>query len=278
MLRLSGRSLRLDRPLVMGILNITPDSFSDGGHWLRLDDALRHAGEMVDAGVDVIDVGGESTRPGSRAVSTEEELNRVIPLIELLSGETGVPISIDSSKPDVMQAAVSAGAAMINDVFALRHEGAVELASSLGVPVCLMHMRGQPRDMQQRTQYEDVVAEVAGFLEARVNTCLAAGIARDDIVLDPGFGFGKNLSQNVALFHAIPRLRQLGFPLLVGVSRKSMLGEITGRQVNHRLAASVAAAVLAAQQGAAILRVHDVRETVDALKTCLTLDPGQAKH
>lgn len=251
----------------MGVLNITPDSFADGGRWLDIDQALCHALSMVAAGADLIDVGGESTRPGAGVVSAQEEIDRVIPLIERLRNETRIPISIDTGKPAVMMHAVHAGAGMINDVYALRKEGAVEAAAKLQVPVCLMHMLGRPSDMQKDPVYQDVVAEVTGFLLARVETCRAAGIPDSAIVLDPGFGFGKKLQHNLDLFRAIPQLCHLGFPLLVGVSRKSMLGALTGKPVHERLAASLGAAVLAAQYGASILRVHDVGETVDALRT-----------
>ena len=265
----------MNRPLVMGVLNITPDSFADGGRWFKPDNALRHALEMVAAGADIIDVGGESTRPGAVTVSVQEEIDRVTPLIERLRTETAIPISIDTSQPRVMREAVCAGACMINDIRALQAQDALETAVELRVPVCLMHMLGRPRDMQQAPKYVDVVGEVSGFLLSRAEACLAAGIPATAIVLDPGFGFGKNLQHNLELFHAIPRLCALGFPLLVGVSRKSMLGAITGKPVQDRLPASVSAALLAAQYGASILRVHDVGETVDALKTAVALTPTQ---
>jgi dihydropteroate synthase len=258
----------------MGILNATPDSFSDGGRWLDADRALQHALSMVAAGADIIDIGGESTRPGAEATSASQEIERVVPLIERLRAESDIPISIDSSKPQVMRVAVRAGASMINDVCALQADGALAAAAELAVPVCLMHMLGRPRDMQQAPAYADVVAEVSAFLLSRAEACRAVGIAASDIVLDPGFGFGKKLHHNLALFQAIPRLAAMGYPLLIGVSRKSMLGAITGRPVQQRLASSVVAAVLAARCGAAILRVHDVAETVDALKTAEALMPG----
>lgn len=273
-LQISGHLLPADRPLLMGILNVTPDSFSDGGSWLSSEQALRHAREMVQAGADIVDVGGESTRPGAAEVSIAEELERVLPIIERLHAELDVPVSVDTTKPEVMLAAVQAGAGMINDVNALRSEGALEAAVSLGVPVCLMHMQGQPRSMQQQPHYEDVVAEVEEFLLARANALIAQGFRQRDIVLDPGFGFGKTLQHNISLFQAIPRLAALGFPLLVGVSRKSMLGAITGQPVESRLHASVAAALLAAQSGASILRVHDVHATHDALKILQALGEG----
>ncbi len=257
---------------VMGILNATPDSFSDGGRWSNRDRALCHALGMIAAGADIIDVGGESTRPGSRAVTAAEELDRVLPVIEAIVAESDVPVSIDTSKPEVMEAAVSAGAAMINDVCALRADGALEAAAHLGVPVCLMHMQGRPRDMQAHPTYDDVVAEVGAFLRDRAAACEAAGIPAERILVDPGFGFGKTLDHNLELFRGLPALCRLGYPVLVGISRKSMLGTITGRPVDERLAASVTAAVLAARQGAAVVRVHDVAETVDALKVVEALD------
>lgn len=258
---------------VMGILNTTPDSFSDGGRWDDRDRALAHAADMAAQGANLIDVGGESTRPGARAIGVDEELERVIPVIEAVVAETGLPVSVDTSKPEVMRAAVAAGATMINDVFALRAEDALETAASLGVPVCLMHMQGRPRDMQENPRYRDVVTEVEGFLLGRAEACEQAGISRRDIVLDPGFGFGKTLEHNQALFRALPRLCALGHPVLVGVSRKSMLGALTGREVGERVTASVAAAVLAAQAGAEIIRVHDVGPTVDGLKVLGALSP-----
>jgi dihydropteroate synthase len=258
---------------VMGILNTTPDSFSDGGRWTTRERALRHALDMAAAGADLIDVGGESTRPGAAGVAAEQELERVVPVIEAIVAEADVTVSVDTSKPQVMEAAVAAGAAMINDVNALRSAGALTAAARLGVPVCLMHMQGRPRDMQRDPHYEDVVGEVADFLRKRAGACLKAGIPAERIFIDPGFGFGKTLAHNIELFKAIPRLSRLGYPLLVGVSRKSMLGAITGKPVEERLAASVAAAVLASRRGAAVVRVHDVAETVDALKAAEALSP-----
>lgn len=250
----------------MGVLNLTPDSFSDGGAWTDPDRALRHAVDMVEQGADIIDVGGESTRPGAAEVSVQDELDRVIPLIERLAGQIESPISIDTSKPDVMREAVAAGAGMINDVYALRRDGALEAAASLDVPVCLMHMQGEPRDMQKDPHYSDVVGEVRDFLAWRAQACRDAGIEPDRIVVDPGFGFGKSLAHNLALLRGLPELASLGYPVLVGLSRKSMLGTITGRAAGERVAASVAAALLAVQKGASIVRVHDVAETADALK------------
>jgi len=259
------------RTRVMGILNTTPDSFSDGGLWADHDAALRHAIYMAEAGADIVDIGGESTRPGAQEVSLQHELDRVVRLVESVVRETGLPVSVDTSKPDVMAAAVKAGAGMINDVYALRREGALETVARLGVPVCLMHMQGEPRDMQQEPRYADVVSEVLGFLSERAGACVAAGIPSGGILVDPGFGFGKTLQHNVMLFRAIPQFCATGFPVLIGVSRKAFLGAITSRPVSERVVASVTAAVLAAQSGAAIVRVHDVAETVDALKVAREL-------
>lgn len=267
-----GLSLPLDRPRIMGVLNVTPDSFSDGGLWTDPERALRHAVDMVDEGADIIDVGGESTRPGAEDVSTEQELDRVIPLIERLARQVEAPISIDTSKPEVMREAVAAGAGMINDVYALRREGALEAAASLRVPVCLMHMQGKPRDMQKEPRYSDVVGEVRDFLAGRAQACLDAGIAADRIVVDPGFGFGKSLEHNLELLRGLLKFTRLGYPVLAGLSRKSMLGTITGRGPGDRVAASVAAALLAVQNGASIVRVHDVAETVGALKILSALE------
>lgn len=262
----AGRILDLRRPRVMGILNVTPDSFSDGGAFFDPAIALDHARAMVAAGADLIDVGGESTRPGAAPVCVEDELARVIPVIEALAAELPVPISVDTSKPEVMAAAVRAGAGMINDVGALGAPGALEAARDLGVPVCLMHMRGEPRTMQVAPHYGDVVGEVRDFLAQRSAACVAAGISPERLVIDPGFGFGKTLDHNLALLARLGELRDLGLPILVGLSRKSMLGAITGRAVGERLPASLAAALLAVERGASILRVHDVASTVDVLK------------
>ena len=261
----NGRPLDLSHPRVMGILNVTPDSFSDGGRFLALEAALDQARAMAAAGAAVIDVGGESTRPGAAPVSEAEELERVIPVIEVLHREIDLPISVDTSKPAVMREAVRAGAGLINDVNALRAPGALETAAEAGVPVCLMHMQGEPRTMQQNPSYRDVVAEVRDFLSERIAACEAAGIPAERLLVDPGFGFGKTLDHNLTLLRRLQELTSLGRPLLVGLSRKSMLGTLTGRPVEQRQAASVAAAVLAAERGAAIIRVHDVAETVDAL-------------
>lgn len=250
----------------MGILNVTPDSFSDGGLWFDRDSALRHAHQMARDGADLIDVGGESTRPGAAEVSLQEELDRVIPMVESIGAETGLPVSVDTSKPEVMSAAVAAGAAMINDVYAFQREGALETVAALEVPVCIMHMQGTPRDMQSEPCYHDATNEVLDFLTGRATVCQIAGISAERIIIDPGFGFGKALQHNTELFHHLDAFTATGYPVLVGISRKSMLGQITGRAVEQRVVASAAAALLAAQAGATILRVHDVAETIDALK------------
>jgi dihydropteroate synthase len=259
-------SIRVPAPAVMGILNVTPDSFSDGGRFDRLDAAIRQAERMAEEGAAIIDIGGESTRPGSSGVSEQEELDRVIPVIEAVRSATVVPISIDTSKARVMREAIGAGAAMINDVCALREEGALEAVAELAVPVCLMHMLGSPRTMQEAPEYGDVVADVARFLDERVRTCLEAGIDESLIVVDPGFGFGKTREHNVDLLANLRQLQVRGRPLLVGVSRKSMLGDLTGRGIDERVSGSVAAAVIAVLNGADIIRAHDVGPTVDALK------------
>jgi dihydropteroate synthase len=255
----------------MGILNVTPDSFSDGGKWLGKSEAIQHAFEMQEAGADIIDVGGESTRPGAAAVTLQQELDRVIPVVEAIVPGLSVPVSIDTSKPEVMREAVAAGAGMINDVCALRLEGAVQAAVDLAVPVCLMHMQGEPRVMQDNPLYKDVGAEVRQFLLERAKHCEAAGVPEQHIILDPGFGFGKTLQQNLDLFHSLPALVAAGYPVLVGISRKAMVGKLTGRKLAERIPGSIAAAVLAAQAGAAIIRVHDVSETLDALKVATAL-------
>ena len=260
----------------MGILNLTPDSFSDGGRWLEKNAAVEHAVAMQDAGADIIDIGGESTRPGAQPVTLQQELDRVLPVIEALAPQLSVPLSVDTGKPGVMRAAVTAGAGMINDVYALRQDGALQAAADLGVPVCLMHMLGSPQVMQNEPVYDDVAGEVTAFLLERAALCEDNGIKREDIVLDPGFGFGKTLRQNITLFKAIADISAMGYPLLVGVSRKSMLGQITGRESGDRVAASVTGAVLAAQTGAAIVRVHDVAETRDALEVATALWQGWA--
>ena len=264
----AGKPLDLSQPRVMGILNVTPDSFSDGGNYLVADHALEHAARMVEEGAAIIDVGGESTRPGAGAVSVEEELRRVIPVIKALNAALDVPVSIDTRKPEVMQAAVVAGAGLINDVTALQAPGAVELAAQLGVPVCLMHMQGTPESMQDQPTYENVVTEVKGFLLERAEACMQHGIDREKILLDPGFGFCKTTAHTLQLLQQLEQLVEAGFPVLVGLSRKSMIGQILGLPVDKRLHAGLALAALAAWQGAAIVRCHDVQETREAILMC----------
>ncbi|HWT08738.1 MAG TPA: dihydropteroate synthase [Roseomonas sp.] len=256
--------LSLDRPLIMGIVNLTPDSFSGDGVGGDASRAIDHAQEQLEAGADILDLGAESTRPGAPAVSEDDELARLLPVLRALRG-AAVPISVDTMKPAVMRAALAEGASMINDIRALTAPGALEAVAASDAAVCLMHMQGEPRTMQQAPHYADVVAEVFGYLEERARDCELAGIVHDRIVLDPGFGFGKTLEHNLALLRALPELAIRGFPVLAGVSRKSMLGQITGKPVGVRVHASVAAALLAVQKGAAIVRVHDVAATHDAL-------------
>jgi dihydropteroate synthase len=261
----AGKSLDLSRPAVMGVLNLTPDSFSGDGMGSDVGAACARAIALQAAGAALIDIGGESTRPGAARVSVDEELQRVLPIIECLAPQLRVPISIDTRHAQVMRAAVAAGAGLINDVAALREPGALQAAADLGVPVVLMHMQGEPGTMQQAPRYVDVVAEVVGFLEARVAACERAGIARRQLLLDPGFGFGKTVEHNLALLRALPRLAQAGLPVVVGLSRKSLIGALTGAAVTNRLGGSIALALLAAQRGARLLRVHDVEPTVQAL-------------
>lgn len=263
----AGRILKLDRPQVMGIVNVTPDSFSDGGAHDTLEAAVAHGLKLAEEGADILDIGGESTRPGAADVSVEEELRRVVPVIERLAKETALPISIDTFKPEVMRAAVQAGAGMINDIYGLRREGALDAAAALGAPIVLMHMQGEPRTMQEAPDYDDVVGDVHRFLAERIFAAEMAGIAKKNLIVDPGFGFGKNTAHNLALLAQLERFVELGVPVLAGLSRKRSLGELTGRDVaSERVAASVAAHLIAAQRGAAIVRVHDVAATVDALK------------
>lgn len=271
-LQCGARRLDLSRPRVMGILNVTPDSFSDGGRHAGLDAALLHARRMCEEGADIIDVGGESTRPGAAPVSVQEELDRVLPVVERIAAELDVCVSVDTGTAAVMRAAAAAGAHLLNDVRALQREGALAEAAESGLPVCLMHMRGEPGDMQRAPVYADVVAEVLDFLRARAAAAVAAGIDGRQLLIDPGFGFGKTLAHNLALFRALGRFAAEPWPLLVGVSRKSMIGALLGdRPVEGRLHGSVAAAVLAARAGAAILRVHDVGPTADALAVAIAL-------
>jgi dihydropteroate synthase len=263
----AGRILALDRPRVLGIVNVTPDSFSDGGEHATFDAAVAHGLRLAEEGADALDIGGESTRPGARGVSLDDELRRVVPVLERLAKETSLPISVDTSKPEVMRAAVAAGAGLINDVHALRREGALDVVAALGVPVVLMHMLGEPRSMQDAPRYDDVVAEVHRFLAERIFAAEMAGVAKKNIVVDPGFGFGKTAAHNLLLLAQLERFTELGVPVLAGLSRKKTIGELTGRTDPHeRLHGSVAAALIAAQRGAKLLRVHDVAATVDALK------------
>lgn len=257
-------SLSLSRPLIMGVVNVTPDSFSDGGKWVTAQAAIHHATQLINEGADIVDIGGESTRPGAEPVSLEEELRRVLPVLEGLKS-VDVPVSVDTYKPEVMRAAISAGASMINDVNALLAPGAVAAVAASGAALCLMHKQGEPKTMQLNPQYEDVLAEVADFLKARVAAMEAAGVARERICIDPGIGFGKNLEHNLSLLRNIGRLKAIGVPVLIGVSRKSLLGKISGLEVYDRVQVSAVAAVLAVRQGAAIVRVHDVKATKDAL-------------
>ena len=259
----AGRS-PVTNPLIMGILNVTPDSFSDGGINHQCDVAISAAQRMIDDGADIIDVGGESTRPGAAPVGVDEELDRVIPVIEQLSA-LGTPVSIDTSKPEVMREAVAAGACLINDVRALSYPGALEAAAELDTPVCLMHMRGEPGTMQDQITYLDVINEVYDFLSKRVQACVDAGIDRDVLLIDPGFGFGKSATHNLSLLRELKQFSALGLPLLVGLSRKSVFQHVLGLGVHERLTASVAAALIAIERGASVVRVHDVRETAHAL-------------
>ena len=262
----AGRELDMGRAHVMGIVNVTPDSFSDGGRYNTVDLAVQRARQMVADGAAFVDVGGESTRPGADPVSEQEELDRVCPVVEAIAREVDTIISVDTSTPSVMRESARLGAGLINDVRALEREGAVEAAMEARLPVCLMHMKGAPGTMQDDPAYRHVVRDVATYLMDRVRACEAAGIEAGEILLDPGFGFGKSLGHNLQLLAALEQLRVLGYPLLIGMSRKTMLGGITGRDVDERLPASLAAATIAAQKGVSVIRVHDVRETVDAVR------------
>lgn len=257
--------LDLSTPRVMGIVNVTPDSFSDGGRFNTTDKAVAHAMQLVQQGADILDIGGESTRPGATPVPIDEELNRVIPVIKALV-QAGVPLSIDTYKPEVMRAAIDAGVDIVNDVCALQEPNALEIVAGSKVGVCLMHMQGRPQTMQVDPQYQDVVKEVAEFLAARLKAAEQAGVARYRIVLDPGFGFGKRTEHNLTLLNHLSSLQSLGLPLLVGLSRKSVLGHVVGSEVDERIHASIAASVVSVMKGANIVRVHDVKPTVDALK------------
>lgn len=259
------------RPLVMGIVNVTPDSFSDGGQHFSAEAALAHAWQLIAEGADILDIGGESTRPNAEPVSEQQELDRVMPILEGLRGAP-VPLSIDTWKTGVMRAAIGAGAEIVNDVNALQDEGALEVVAHSQARVCLMHKQGAPQTMQLRPHYHSVLDEVSDFLRQRLAAAEAAGIPRSRLMIDPGFGFGKTLEHNLTLLRELPHFATLGVPLLVGLSRKSMLGALTGQDTQHRLPASLAAAVIAAQRGAHIIRVHDVRETVDALKVWVAVE------
>ncbi|MGI2258066.1 dihydropteroate synthase [Shewanella sp. GXUN23E] len=261
-----GHTLVLDTPVVMGILNVTPDSFSDGGMFAAFEAACRHADEMVTQGAGIIDIGGESTRPGAAEVSLQEELKRVVPLVEYVAANHNVWISVDTSKPEVMRQAVAAGAHLINDVRALQAPGALEAAAELGVPVCLMHMQGQPETMQDAPCYEDIIKDVKAFFDERIEACEAAGITKERLLLDVGFGFGKTLEHNYELLANLDSFHEFGLPLLIGLSRKSMIGNLLGRAPVERMAGSLAGALESLHRGAHIIRVHDVEQTVDAVK------------
>jgi len=265
MLQCGDIQFDLTRPLVMGVVNVTPDSFSDGGKHDSTDLAISHAYQLIEDGADILDVGGESTRPGAKSVGIQEELDRVLPVIKELQGAS-VPISIDTCKSEVMQAAISVGAKMVNDINALQDASAMHEVVARNVAVCLMHKQGNPQTMQIQPEYKNVVSDVGEFLRMRINEAEAAGIKRERIVIDPGFGFGKTLAHNLALLRELNVMTKLGVPVLAGLSRKSMLGIVTGREVGERMTSSVVAALIAVQRGASIVRVHDVRETVDALK------------
>ena len=272
-LRCGRFTLSLERPLIMGIVNVTPDSFSDGGQFLNVDAALAHARQLIAQGADIIDIGGESTRPGAREVTLEEERQRVLPVLARLAGES-IPVSIDTQKPELMRDAVAAGASMINDVNALQASGAIAVVAASNVAVCVMHKRGTPADMQRDPRYENVMDEVYAFLDQRVRTLRAAGVDIDRIVVDPGFGFGKTLEHNLALLRQLQRLSAMRAPIMAGISRKAILGRITGREASERVYASVAAALVAVKNGAAIVRVHDVAATRDALAVWSAVESG----
>lgn len=258
--------LDLNRVHVMGILNVTPDSFSDGGKYNSLDNALRQAETMVSAGASFIDVGGESTRPGAKEVSLQEEMDRVLPVVEQLAGQLDVVVSVDSSSPELLSEAASLGMGLINDVRALQRDGALQVAANVDLPVCLMHMQGSPQTMQDNPNYQDAVSDVADFFHQRIGACIEAGINKEKLILDPGFGFGKTLTHNLMLLKRLKDFESFDLPLLVGISRKSMLGALTEKNVDERLSASLSAAVISVLHGANIIRVHDVSETIDAIK------------
>ncbi len=265
-LRCGSRTLDLSAPVVMGILNVTPDSFSDGGRFNERDAALRQAEQMLADGAAIIDVGGESTRPGAAPVSEQEELDRVVPIVEALHQQLDALVSLDTSTAAVIRDGAAAGAGLINDVRALRRPGALQAAAASGLPACLMHMQGEPGNMQDNPQYDDVTAEVMAFLQERIAACEAAGITRDRLLVDPGFGFAKSANHNLLLMREMAQLQQLNLPILIGVSRKSLFGKVLGREVNERLPGSLAAAVMCVERGALIVRAHDVQETVDAVR------------
>lgn len=272
--------LQEKRPLIMGVINVTPDSFSDGGHFDTTKKATEQVERLVQEGADILDIGGESTRPGSRSVGANEELSRVMPVIEFALS-MNIPVSVDTSKPEVMRVAIDAGVTLVNDTNALQAPGALEIVANSSVMTCLMHMQGNPETMQLNPHYSDVVAEVMSFLKQRVASAIAAGIARDRIIVDPGFGFGKTLAHNLALLHQLDKIAAMGWPVMAGLSRKSMLGTITGNAVDNRVHASVAAALLAVGQGARIVRVHDVKATRDAFSVFAAMDridPGFLKN
>lgn len=266
-----GRQLDFTQACVMGILNVTPDSFSDGGRFVSTEAALGQVRQMIADGAAIIDIGGESTRPGAESVSEAEELERVIPVIEAIRQESDIPISVDTSKAQLMHSAIQAGANMINDVYALRAEGALAAAAQLDVPVCLMHMQGEPRTMQQSPSYSDLIGDIKGFFEERVKACLQAGVKREHIVLDPGFGFGKTPEHNLSLIKHVKEFTSMGLPILLGISRKSTIGYILNKDVDDRLYGSIALATVAVCNGASIIRAHDVAATVDAITICQAL-------
>ena len=276
-LECAGRRLDLSRPVVMGIINVTPDSFSDGaslyrGSNLDIERAMTRAREMVASGAAILDIGGESTRPGASPVSVNEEMDRVLPLVARIAAELETVISVDTSTPVLMREAANAGAGLLNDVRALTREGALEAAAAADVPICLMHMQGEPGSMQVAPHYDDVVEDVCEYLQSRIASCERQGIARNRLLLDPGFGFGKSVTHNLTLLRELPRLAAIGLPLVVSLSRKSLIGKLLGREVGQRLPASLALAVLAAQRGAAVIRTHDVAATVDAVSMLMALE------
>jgi dihydropteroate synthase len=274
----NGKSLDLTHPQVMGVLNVTPDSFSDGGDFFSLDKAVARALQMEAEGAAIIDIGGESTRPGAAPVTLEDEIRRVVPVIEALQSRLKVPISIDTRKPGVMRAAIKAGAGFINDINALRESGALEMAAGFAVPVCLMHMQGEPRTMQEDPRYENVVDEVADFLQQRITACEQAGVGRERLLLDPGFGFGKTVAHNLYLLERLNVLTRLGLPLVVGLSRKSMIARLLGLEPGERLPASIALAVLAVERGARLVRSHDVAATWQALQMAVALHTKKSEQ